>query len=137
MTVENSSGDLLANKWISFALENKVKVLRLSLKTISRDHFYLRGIAFCATTLVDLIIFDCEITNCSFMLPALKYLYLYGVCIEDDDFKDLIAGCPRIEQLRIEDPEELHIIVVSNPSLEIFLVHLPCVNGKIVIVSKS
>ncbi|KAF3650870.1 hypothetical protein FXO38_16927 [Capsicum annuum] len=69
------------------------------------------------------------------MLPALKYLYLYGVCIEDDDFKDLIAGCPRIEQLRIEDPEKLHIIVVSNPSLEIFLVHLPCVNSEIVIES--
>ncbi|PHU12288.1 hypothetical protein BC332_19218 [Capsicum chinense] len=60
MTVENSSGDLLANKWISFALENK---------------------------------------------------------------------------LLIEDPEKLHIIVVSNPSLEIFLVHLPSVNGKIVIES--
>ncbi|KAF3643865.1 hypothetical protein FXO37_21733 [Capsicum annuum] len=99
MTVEKSSGELLVNKCISFALENKVKMLCLSLKTIYRDCFYLRGVAFCATTLVGLTIFDCEISNCSFMLPALKLLCLLAVCIEDDDFKDLIAGCPRIEQL--------------------------------------
>ncbi|KAH0656306.1 hypothetical protein KY285_031188 [Solanum tuberosum] len=93
---------------------------------IYRDHYYLRGVAFCTDTLVDLIISDCEITNCSFKLPALKLLFLIVVCIEDHDFKNLIAGCPRIEQLRIQETEKLRTIVVSNPNLEFFRVQLLC-----------
>lgn len=135
MTVENSSAKMLVNKWISFVLENNIKMLYISLKTIYPDRYYLRGIAFCATTLVDLTISDCEITNCSFMLPALRVLFLIAVCIEDCDFKDLIAGCPRIEQLRVQDTEKLHTIVVSNPNLEFFAVHLPRIDGKICIES--
>ncbi|KAH0654542.1 hypothetical protein KY290_032818 [Solanum tuberosum] len=137
MTVENSSVELLVNKWISFALENSIKRLCLSLKTIYRDYYYLRGVAFCADTLVDLIISDCEITNCSFKLPALKLLFLLVVCIEDHDFKNLIAGCPRIEQLRIQETEKLRTIVVSNPNLEFFGVQLLCSDGKIRIESAN
>ncbi|KAG5597047.1 hypothetical protein H5410_038279, partial [Solanum commersonii] len=137
MTVENSSAELLVNKWISFAFENKVKMLCLSLKTISRDHYYLSGVAFCADTLVDLTITDCEIKNCSYMLPSLRFLFLFAVCIEDRDFKDLIAGCPRIEQLCVQETAKLHTIVVSNPNLEFFGVHLPCSNGKIRIESAN
>ncbi|XP_004245274.2 F-box/FBD/LRR-repeat protein At1g13570-like [Solanum lycopersicum] len=137
MTVENSPAELLVNKWISFALENSIKRLCLSLKTINRDHYYLCGFAFCAHTLVHLIISDCEITNCSFKLPALKVLFLFVVCIEDDDFKDLIAGCPLIEQLRIQDTKKLRTIVVSNPNLEFFGVHLLCSDGKIRVESPN
>ncbi|KAG5597049.1 hypothetical protein H5410_038281 [Solanum commersonii] len=137
MTVENSSAELLVNKWISFALENSIKRLCLSLKTIYRDHYYLRGVALCADTLVDLFISNCEITNCSFKLHALKLLFLLIVCIEDHDFKNLIVGCPRIEQLRIQETEKLRTIVVSNPNLEFFVVQLLCSDGKIRIESAN
>ncbi|WMV39176.1 hypothetical protein MTR67_032561 [Solanum verrucosum] len=101
----------------------------LGLKTIYHNHYYLHGIAFCATTLVYLTISDCEITNCSFELPALKFLFLFVVHIEDDDFKDLIAGCPQIQKL--------HNIVVSNHELNFFGVNLDCFDGKIRIESAN
>ncbi|KAH0731871.1 hypothetical protein KY289_003059 [Solanum tuberosum] len=137
MTVEDSRAKTLAKKWIGFALEKKVKSLSLDLKTIYRNHYYLRGIAFCVTTLVDLTISYCEITNCSFELPALKFLFLFVVCIEDDDFKDLIAGCPRIEKLGVKETEKLQTIIVSNPELKFFGVNLPCLDGKIRIESAN
>lgn len=137
MTIENSSAKLLVKKWISFALENNIKMLCISLKTIYRDHYYLRGIAFSANALVGLTISDCEITNCSFMLPALRFLFLFAVCIEDHDFKYLIAGCPRIEQLRVQEAEKLHTIVVSNPNLKFFAVYLPHMDGKVCIESAN
>ncbi|XP_004243798.2 uncharacterized protein [Solanum lycopersicum] len=127
----------LVKKWICFALEKNVKLLSLALKTIYPNHYYLHGIAFCSTTLVDLTISDCHITNCSFKLPALKFLFLFVVCIEDHHFKDLIAACPRIEKLRVLDTQKLHTIVVSNPQLKSFGVHLPCSDGKIRIESQN
>ncbi|KAF3650455.1 putative F-box/LRR-repeat protein-like [Capsicum annuum] len=64
-------------------------------------------------------------------------LTLLSVSVEDDNFKDLIAGCPRIEQLRIENPGKLRTLVVSNPNLEFFGLELHCIYGKIVIKSPN
>ena len=136
MTLEyDPSAEHLVNKWISFALEKKVRMICLGLKKINRTPYYLRGIAFSGTELVGLTISDCHITNCSFNLPALKLLFLFAVCIKDHDFKDLIAACPRIEKLRVLDTRELHTIVVSNPHLKFFGGNLSCSNGKIRIES--
>ncbi|XP_004243318.1 putative F-box protein At1g49610 [Solanum lycopersicum] len=130
MIVDSDADELLVSKWISFALENSIKRLCLSLQTIRRDHYHLYGVAFCSHKLVDLILSDCKIKNCSFKLPALKLLFLFVVRIEDDDFKDLIAGCPLIEQLRVQDTKKLRTInLVSNPNLQFFGVHLPCPHG--------
>ncbi|KAL3363997.1 hypothetical protein AABB24_012969 [Solanum stoloniferum] len=117
-----------------FCLGKKVKMLSLGLKTIYHNHYYLHGIAFCATTFVYLTISDCEITNCSFELHALKFLFLFVVLIEDDDFKDLIVGCPQIQKLRTQ---KLHNIVVSNHELKFFGVNLDCSDGKIRIESAN
>ncbi|XP_010324083.1 putative F-box/FBD/LRR-repeat protein At1g78760 [Solanum lycopersicum] len=136
MTLEyDPSAEHLVNKWISFALEKKVRMICLGLKKINRTPYYLRGIAFSGTELVGLTISDCHITNCSFNLPALKLLFLFAVCIKDHDFKDLIAACPRIEKLRVLDTRQLHTIVVSNPHLKFFGGNLSCSNGKIRIES--
>ncbi|XP_060190360.1 F-box/FBD/LRR-repeat protein At5g44980-like, partial [Lycium barbarum] len=139
MTVENSSAESLVQKWIYFALENKAKALRLHLKTTYGLRFNLLDIAFFADTLLWLVIHDCEITNCSFMLPNLEVLFLSNVCIENDDLVDLIAGCPQIKYLSIDiylDLERLSI-VVSNPNLKFFRVHRPGFDSKIQIQSTN
>ncbi|WMV39175.1 hypothetical protein MTR67_032560 [Solanum verrucosum] len=44
----------------------------------------------------------------------------------DHDFKNVIAGCPQIEQLHIQETEKLCTIVVSNPNMDFFGVQLLC-----------
>ncbi|KAF3650868.1 hypothetical protein FXO38_16925 [Capsicum annuum] len=137
MTVENASAESLVKKWIDFALKKKVKTLHISLKSRYGKRFDLCNIAFIAATLVDLRIEYCQISNCSFILPTLSSLCLVDVFIEDNDFKDLLAGCPGIEQLRITlYSKKLPTMVVSNPTLKLFGLYYPSFNGKVLIESK-
>ncbi|XP_059285034.1 putative F-box/FBD/LRR-repeat protein At3g49030 [Lycium ferocissimum] len=137
MIVENSSAEFLVKKWIDFALKNKVKTLLLSLKKTYHNGFDLRDVEIKTATLVTLDIEYCEISNCSFMLPNLRSLFLHHVCIADDDFGDLIGGCPQIEKLSIVNRRKLGTIVVSNPTLKLFVINVTGFGGKILIESKN
>ncbi|KAG5626195.1 hypothetical protein H5410_011413 [Solanum commersonii] len=72
-----------------------------------------------------------------YLLEVIVSFFLFVVCIEDDDFKDLIVGCPRIQKLGVQDTEKLQTIVVSNSELQFFEVNLPCSDGKIRIESTN
>ncbi|XP_059312762.1 putative F-box/FBD/LRR-repeat protein At4g00315 [Lycium ferocissimum] len=137
ITVEDSIDEFLVENWIDFALQNKVKTLRLILRTTYSEWFELCNIEFIAATLVELKLEYCEIIDCSFMLPSLKSLFLDDVCIDDDDFNDLIAGCPRIEKLEIVCPATVCTMVLSNPRLKFFGLHFPCCDSNVLIESKN
>ncbi|KAJ8566859.1 hypothetical protein K7X08_004453 [Anisodus acutangulus] len=72
------------------------------------------------------------------MLPSLRSLFLDEDCIKDDDFKDLRAGCPQIEDLHIfMFVNKLGTMVVSNPTLKLFALNSPRMDCEVLIESKN
>ncbi|KAM6576167.1 hypothetical protein CsatB_028004 [Cannabis sativa] len=105
----------LLDKWLAFAVENKVKELHLKIGLGKKRMFYcLPKVVDNATYLTVLELDGVELdTSCSFSFPSLKILSLEGID-QADTLKDnvdvvfkFLLGCPCLEKLRLHNYEFL------------------------------
>ncbi|XP_062091717.1 F-box/LRR-repeat protein At4g14103-like [Humulus lupulus] len=98
----------VVDKWLAFAVQNKVKEINLRLNSSPLDnyHYWLSETVFIARDLTILQLEGLDLgTNSSIKLPALKTLSLNSCYFDDDGLGDglfkILLGCPSLEKLLI------------------------------------
>ncbi|CAI9118567.1 OLC1v1020154C1 [Oldenlandia corymbosa var. corymbosa] len=115
-----SVGEVAAgvDKWLKFAVENGVRELNLQLQP-QYDHDYIvPGFILEAESLTMLSLHNCDFPDKlniqKISCKNMRTLVLPEVSINDDTLSSLIAGCPLIEHLKINNCRDLNKVELMN-----------------------
>ncbi|KAG2728883.1 hypothetical protein I3760_01G224400 [Carya illinoinensis] len=89
------------DQWVNLAVENHLKELDLHFFIEKNIHYTLPQSVFAAKTLTGLRLYGCKLKSCGYIkLPHLQKLYMRQVVIDQQTIRNMISGCPLVEDLR-------------------------------------
>ncbi|XP_060189684.1 putative F-box protein At3g29830 isoform X1 [Lycium barbarum] len=107
------------DSWINFAVRKKVEVLEVDIGRRCRYEpifdYHLPSFILRSDTLTELNLASCSLaTEVGIQMKSLKTLSLGTILLDDTFMEEMLAGCPSLETLIINDCQGLHLLKLPH-----------------------